>query len=76
MLTIILFLGGTAIVGSLGYLAVRPLIMEYWYRWQMDQEQARTTQRRQALREEATLNVLKQLAQQEEARQKTSRKAA
>lgn len=80
MIAILLFIGITAIAGTVCYFIARARVLEYWERWQEDREQTRQrqqkAQRQQALRAQATATVLRQLAQQEEAAQSTRRKAA
>ena len=80
MNTLLIFIGVTAFVGAVGYLAIRAFILARWERWREEQAEARAiqqrTQRRQALREQAAASALRQLAQREASLRSVGRKAA
>lgn len=69
-------MGITAIVGAVSYLAIRPLVLGHWDRWQEERVRVRERERRQALRDEAAVSALRQLAQREEATRGAGRRAA
>lgn len=61
------FLGITAVVSSVGYLLLRPLVLRRWEEWQQDREDAQRAQhyarREKVLQEEAVTRVLQQIAE-------------
>jgi hypothetical protein len=70
VVTVIVFLIVMAVIGTVGYLALRPLILEHWDRWQTERREAEERGWRQRhqkiLQDQATTRVLEQIRQQED----------
>ncbi len=80
MVTIIIFLGITAILGSAAYWGLRRVFVEQWTQWRQDRQAVQKAQakeqRKQALRLEAMNSVLSQIGDPAELEQMQTRRAA